>query len=203
MCKPAEAVDDHAAEAPHHDHRQQVVAPLHAQARDGVGRQHQHRDDAEVGRIPDVAAVDAEHVLRRDRDRRAQRVRPDRRRAHQHADADAGDVRAREVRPRSREQRARARSRRAIAVAIASTVRDQLSRNPNVSWPTSRTIGDQDRREIALVDAAVAARGPSGDLPAPGDRSRAAWIVMPAPGCGGRGPPAAPSAPASCRTASG
>ena len=28
----------------------------------------------------------------------------------------------------------------AIAVAIASMVRDQLSRKPNVTWPTIRTI---------------------------------------------------------------
>src|SRR3712207_8747048 len=58
--------------------RQQRVAPLHAEAGDGVGGQYQHGDDAEVGGIPDVAAVDAEDVLRRDRDRRAQRVGPER-----------------------------------------------------------------------------------------------------------------------------
>ena len=52
----------------------------------------------EVRGVPQVAAFPADDILRRDRDRAAERVRPERRRTNQNADADPGNVGAGQVR---------------------------------------------------------------------------------------------------------
>ena len=143
---------------PHEDHRQQVVAPLHAQAGDGVGRQQQHRDDAEVGGVPDVPAADSQDVLRGDRDRRAQRVRPERRRADQDADADARDVGAGEVRPLCR----RARGPTTSSTSDRGGDREEGARpaleEAEGDLAGDEHAGDEARREVAMIEAQPARR---------------------------------------------
>src|SRR5580704_19781363 len=90
--KAPQAPDDHRAKGPDHDHRPDKISPLDAEAGYGAGSENEHGNDAEVRRVPDVAIVDAQHILRGDGNQRAQGIRPEGWRAHQDADADAGDV---------------------------------------------------------------------------------------------------------------
>ena len=133
--QPADAPHDHRPERPDHHHRPDVVAPLDAEQRYRRRRQEQHGADAEVRRIPQMPAVDPQHVLRRDRDQAGQHVRPEKRRPHQDADTDAGDVGARRMRP----------------AAVGEPRHEQLGRD-------RRDDGERGSR-VALEDAEREVRG--------------------------------------------
>ena len=90
--QPSDAPDDGEAEKPYHRHRPEVVTPLDAEERHGLRREKQHRADTEVRWIPQVAALHPEHVLRQNRDKAGEEVRPQERGPHENADADPRDI---------------------------------------------------------------------------------------------------------------
>src|SRR3989454_1238315 len=94
---------DEEPETPDHGVRGQVVAPLAAQDGDARRRRQHEQGDGKVARIPGVPATVLQHVLRGDREKTAQRERPEQidTRLDQEREADAGDVGALRVREAS------------------------------------------------------------------------------------------------------
>src|ERR1700678_2555547 len=93
--------NDRRTKRPDHDHRPDKVSPLDAQSRYRAGSENEHGNDAEVGGVPDVPIMDAQHVLRGNGNQGAKGIRPEGGGTHQNANADTSDVSTGQVWPRS------------------------------------------------------------------------------------------------------
>src|SRR2546426_2989131 len=96
----ADSRHDEEPETPDHRVGGQVVAPLAAEDGDARRRRQHEQGNGKVARVPEVPATVLQHVLRGDREKTAQRERPEQidTRLDQEREADAGDVGALRVR---------------------------------------------------------------------------------------------------------
>src|SRR5688500_9753042 len=78
--KPLEPVDDEGAKGPGNQQWIVVIAPLNAEGSDGIRRDQEHHRDSEIGRIPYVATLRADHVFRSNANEAAEGIEPPERR---------------------------------------------------------------------------------------------------------------------------
>ncbi len=149
--EPLHPRDDERTQEPDDDHRAHGVAPLDAQGRDSLRRQKQHHGDTEIGRIPDVAALDTQDVLGGKRDQAAERVGPEPWGAHQDADADSRDIGAGQVRDLAVEEAAE----HDLGQDRSDDCQSRLPRafqNADREVPAQQDTGDEERGDEPLVD---------------------------------------------------
>src|SRR5678815_1021367 len=144
--------DNYRPENPDHQQGSEIISPLNTQARHRLGCEEEQDRKPKVGRIPDVSPFHPQHILRHDRNRAAQRIRPESGRTNEYSYANAGNVCTRKIQPfpikdSTENQLTSQRStncQSCLPVALEYSVREMAHQKDE---------GDKQRSDVAIIKA--------------------------------------------------